>query len=143
MKYIIQGPPIPLQRHRTNNGRTYDPQAQAKESIGWDLYAQRVKMHGSVDCGLIMDGAIRMVIVFYMPIPKSLSIKKQDELCGTPHHKRPDLSNLIKFVEDAANGILYADDAQIASIKATKLYDLQPRTEFTLKIRRSRIPGRK
>lgn len=35
---------------------------------------------------------------------------------------RPDLDNLIKSVKDAANGIIYNDDAQVASILSWKAY---------------------
>jgi Holliday junction resolvase RusA-like endonuclease len=48
------------------------------------------------------------------------------------HIARPDLSNLIKFIEDIAIGILYGDDSIIAEIYARKCYDATPRTEFEL-----------
>lgn len=68
-----------------------------------------------------------MEIAFFMPIPKSKSIK----LKGEYHHIRPDLSNLIKMVEDIAQSIVYHDDCIISSISAKKTYDLNPRTEFS------------
>ena len=67
-----------------------------------------------------------------MTIADSLSKKKKDALLGQKHHKRPDLSNLIKYLEDAAQGILFADDATITTINARKIYDMNPRTEFYL-----------
>ena len=68
-----------------------------------------------------------------MPIPKSLSKKKQHELLNQPHHKKPDLSNLIKFVEDALIGILFVDDRQITTIHATKIYHKIPKTLIKIK----------
>ena len=61
-----------------------------------------------------------------------LSPKKRLELENKLHHFKPDLSNLIKFVEDLANGIIYKDDSQISCITACKVYSQYPRTEFTI-----------
>ena len=49
-----------------------------------------------------------------------------------PHYSRPDLSNLIKFIEDVATGILYKDDCIIAELVSYKHYDTNPRTEFMI-----------
>lgn len=48
------------------------------------------------------------------------------------HQYKPDLSNLLKWIEDCATGIIYRDDCIIASICAKKLYAESPRTEFTV-----------
>lgn len=47
---------------------------------------------------LDMEGAR---VVFFMPMPKSWSKKKRAEMKGQPHRQAPDLSNLIKALEDA------------------------------------------
>ena len=125
MKFVLYGNPIPLARHRTANGRTYDPQKALKNGLHWDLLAQAPKCKS-------LSGPLELHITFFMPIPKSLSSKKYDALLLTPHYKKPDLSNLIKFYEDICNGLIYKDDAQIVSISAKKLYDSEPRTEFKL-----------
>ena len=36
---------------------------------------------------------------------------------------RTDVDNLAKFILDSLNGMVYADDKQVASIHATKYYD--------------------
>ena len=64
-----------------------------------------------------------------MPIPKS-NKKKLATYGGTYHHIKPDLSNMLKFTEDVAQSIIYADDCIIAEISAKKIYDHNPRTEF-------------
>lgn len=64
-----------------------------------------------------------------MPIPKSLSQKKQDALQGAWYLKKPDLDNLIKIV-DGLNCIAWEDDCQVCKIDAWKLYDKKPRTEI-------------
>jgi len=41
-------------------------------------------------------------IEFRIAMPKSWPKKKRAMMLGTPHRQRPDLSNLVKAVEDAA-----------------------------------------
>jgi Holliday junction resolvase RusA-like endonuclease len=55
-----------------------------------------------------LDGSC---IVFHIAMPESWTEKKKLSLCGKPHRTKPDLSNLIKALEDA----LYEDDSHIAS----------------------------
>lgn len=50
-------------------------------------------------------------VYFYIPMPNSWSDKKKDEMVGNPHKQRPDLSNLLKALEDA----VYGDDSVIWS----------------------------
>ena len=38
--------------------------------------------------------------------------------------KKPDVSNIAKAVEDALNGLVYEDDAQICSLTVSKCYAL-------------------
>lgn len=55
-----------------------------------------------------LDGA---EVVFFISMPASWSDGKRKDMLGRPHKQRPDLSNLIKALEDA----LYGDDAAISS----------------------------
>lgn len=57
---------------------------------------------------------VKIDIKFFMTRPKT--VKKQ-----LPDVK-PDLSNLIKSLEDGCNGILWEDDSQICQITASKEY---------------------
>lgn len=72
-----------------------------------------------------------MHITFFFKIPAS-HYKKRDEMLGTPLSHKPDLSNLVKFYEDAGNGILYKDDCVIVELKASKVYGDEEMTEITL-----------
>ncbi len=122
-RYIIQGVPIPLMRTRKTATRVYDPQKDIKERLGWEIAAQHhLPMY---------TGPLRLEVEFYFPMAKSLS-KKHSEMIGTYHVYKPDLSNLIKLVEDVVQGIIYKDDCIIAQINATKTYSNEPRTEFTI-----------
>jgi Holliday junction resolvase RusA-like endonuclease len=71
---------------------------------------------------------------FHMPIPKSFNqFKKNACKWGFIEHiSKPDRSNLEKFYEDCANGILWHDDSQITKGSIIKKYcsDDNPRTEI-------------
>ena len=116
--YVIAGKPIPLARPRMSKGYVYDSQKQSKQSIATLLRRQ----HGLIP---MYCGPLHLNITFYMPIPKRTKAPLY-------HRKKPDLSNMIKFYEDVSSGILYADDRQIVKIFACKIYDENPRTEFTI-----------
>lgn len=124
-RYIVLGTPTPLARGRIKiNGRgIYDSQKKEKLAFGLVLKSQYTQFK-SPD----FIAPIHIVVNFYMPIPSS-SKKNQFDY----HHVRPDLDNLIKFVLDSANTILFKDDAQISTITASKRYDDLPRTELIIK----------
>lgn len=48
-------------------------------------------------------------VTFCLPMPKSWSKKKRKEMNNQRHTSRPDLSNLLKALEDA----VYTDDSKI------------------------------
>lgn len=123
MKYIVRGNPIPLARHRIRGKRHYNPQAEIMGRVSYELYSQARLQP-------IINAALALSVVFYMPIPATWSKKKKEHMLGKPHNARPDLSNLIKFIEDCANEVLYTDDRLIVGINARKIYSDNPRTEI-------------
>lgn len=81
----------------------------------------------------MFEGVLSFDVTFYMEPAQSKSHKKRTELYGKHHTFKPDLDNLIKFILDICNGILYNDDCIVSEIKARKVYDPIARTEFTVK----------
>jgi Holliday junction resolvase RusA-like endonuclease len=77
-----------------------------------------------------LQGPLHLYVNFYMQPSKSLTLKKKCNLYGTYHIFKPDLSNLIKFLEDVCCGIILHDDCVIAAVTSKKIYDSIPRTEF-------------
>jgi len=125
--YVVMGDPIPLARHRHSGRRTWDSQKQIKLVWGIDIRKQHFEQLGEYK----YTGPLHVDIIFYLPMPKC-SVKKAQEIRGRYHIFTPDLSNMIKFVEDAATGILFDNDSIVASIASKKIYDDVPRTEFTI-----------
>jgi Holliday junction resolvase RusA-like endonuclease len=127
--FIIPGDPIPLARPRLGKGHVYDSQAELKLVVGWELRNQQWEME---TLGFD-DGPLKISFEFGMRMPK-MSVKKKLGIIDRPHIKRPDLSNLIKFYEDAALGILYKDDSIIAEISAKKIYVEEPYTKMEIEL---------
>ena len=123
-KYIIPGTPVPLQRARITGGRLWDAQKQLKINTGIVL-ANQHKLDQQ------FQGALGLSVKFYFT-PAATHKKRWEALYGKHHFYKPDTSNLLKWVEDCANGILFRDDCQISFCECTKLYDAVPRTEFEL-----------
>lgn len=87
------------------------------------------QQHGDLP---LYTGALRFDVSFYFPYRQSLSQSKRALSRGQSHIFKPDLSNLIKFIEDVGTGVLYQDDCLISEIIARKCYDEQARTELTI-----------
>lgn len=120
--YTILGKPIPLARARITRHGAYDSQKVEKDNVRNELLLQ----HGN---GPKWKGPIHLHITFYML--NTGSKKKQIAREFSRHYSRPDLSNLIKFVEDAAQGVLFEDDCIISTITADKKYTRSESEPFT------------
>lgn len=120
-QYCIKVTPIAWKRAGRNGNRYFDFQAREKLTLGICLNNQQ----GSDP---LFSQAIHMDIVFYMPIPRLL--KDREKL---PYHtKTPDADNLCKLLFDALKGVVIQDDKLIFSYSVKKMYDKDPRTEFTI-----------
>lgn len=98
----------------------YDPQKDIKQYDRYCLKKQHGKLPKFSDC-------TSFKAVFYMKTPKN-----KPQLAGTYHKIKPDIDNLIKYVLDVCNFIL-SDDCIVCEIHAFKIYDPNPRTEFSFK----------
>ena len=124
--YVLDGNPVAWQRANPdyNNRRMWDNQRALKF-----LYARTMEDQRGKDP--MYEGPLLLEVNFFFHMPQNKK-KIFESLRGSHHHIKPDLSNLIKLIEDAAKGILYHDDALIASINANKYYADRPRTEFSI-----------
>jgi len=122
----VKGKPIAKARPRFARCgkfvRTYDPQETEESRFLFEVQKQWNRPP--------METPVKVRCSFEMPIPKSTSKKKswamiKDEI---KHTKKPDISNLIKFVEDCLNGVVFKDDSQIIYLAGGKFYSEEPKT---------------
>jgi len=122
MSFTIPLAPIAWQRAGLNGKHFFDKQHKEKLFVNIYLIQQ---LHGQP----IFSKAVKMSILFCMPTPKYLQKSKT----LPPHDKKPDLDNLEKFLLDSiSNGVLLSDDCLVCSVSKEKVYDKNPRTEFTI-----------
>jgi len=128
IKFTILGKPKALKRHRPSaRGGYYDPSSKDKK----DILLQIAKYKPNQPYA----GNIRLSIRFTMPIPKSwhrtgkYKHLLKDKYKGIKHHSiKPDLSNLLKLIEDVLQPSFYVDDSQVCEIYAEKMYGQRPNT---------------
>jgi len=121
--FSIEAKAVPWQRAGINQGRVFTK----PETRAWQ---QVVARHARRAMGrtMPMDGPVSLSVQFYQPVPPSWPKAKRAKAIACEHWptSRPDLSNLVKSIEDACNGILYLDDSQIVSLQVLKLYAESP-----------------
>lgn len=142
MKITIPGNPIPKARARvTRKGFAFDPQEKQKKQV-CKILEQSVREYYEKNENrkegykLAHCKAFEVNWYFHMPIPKSFNLRKKNACKWgfIEHISKPDRSNLEKFYEDCANGILWKDDSQITKGNIIKKYcnDDKPRTEIIM-----------
>jgi Holliday junction resolvase RusA-like endonuclease len=97
-------------------------------------YEKKVKECYLDQIGTKFEGALRVEITAFYPIPKSTSKKNRvkmlrDEIRCT---KKPDIDNIAKIILDALNGVAYEDDKQVVSIEVNKMYGEVPKVAVSL-----------
>lgn len=132
--FEIPGKPIPWKRARIYGKRFYDEQSKQKSDI-------RNHLKNACKSHLMVTGGLKITIEYRMPMPKSWSNTKRLNTLGEPHISAPDLSNLIKFVEDTLNEVMWKDDRLIYEIHARKFYGEEGSTRFIIEEYQNRFLG--
>jgi Holliday junction resolvase RusA-like endonuclease len=127
---VLLGEPVPFAHRQTKDGRRYKPQKQANEHAALRKIAQ-----GEMAGRLPLEGALVMALYAELKIPRSWSMKKKNAaiLGLTRPTSKPDLVNIIKQAEDALNGVVWLDDAQVVEYdRPRKVYGKQPKLVITV-----------
>lgn len=108
-----------------------------KERHGWDIGYQHHIRH--MEDVVLANVPLRLIATFYISMSDNNAkafrkLSDEEQAIVRPHIFIPDLSNLIKYIEDVCKGILYHDDCLIAEIQANKRQALVPRTEFRIEV---------
>lgn len=128
IEMTVPGAPVGKARPRvTKSGHAYTPEKTR-------AYEQKVKLCWKQQSGERFPPGVGICveITAYMPIPSSLSMRKQEALLGAEHLKKPDLDNIVKAILDALNGCAYGDDSAIWMIAASKYYGRVPQVRIRL-----------
>ena len=132
IELTIPGRPIAKKRPRFfRRGRhvgTYSAQAEEERAIKAAVAFQYA--------GEPLACPVALNCAFYMPIPKSTSKKNRARMLDglLVHAKKPDVDNLLKMICDCLNGVVWADDRQIVTIRGVKIYGEKPRTEIVVEV---------
>ena len=126
MEITLNFKPVPLQRPRYSQGRVYDSQKDTK-LIQW---LEVKKQYGNQQ---LHTDALHLDIVYVFPLAKSHAKAKYQALIGKPHTAKGDIDNYLKFTMDLVHGIVYNDDAVVASINAKKIWGVEGKTVFSFK----------
>lgn len=134
VRIVIAGTPVAKGRPKIGMGGHGRPVAYTPAKTR--QYESEVKFHAVREMAgrPPMDCPVRMHVIVYVPLPKSLSKRKRDLALGGFIYpaKRPDLDNFLKASLDGINQIVVSDDARVVSLTARKLYSLQPRLDILI-----------
>jgi Holliday junction resolvase RusA-like endonuclease len=122
--YIIEG--VPAAYVRCKEGlRYWDEQHHKRMSAQNVLTDQR-------GFRPLFKGMLHLDINFYFPQKRYPATMRKKGLEGKPYGSKPALFNLINFIEIIGPDSLWTKDSTITSIKTTKVYDNNPRTEILI-----------
>lgn len=134
-RFVIEGNPRgqgrPRATRRGNHAAVYEAKEDTlyKQNLAAQVVTQRPEF--------IKDAPIVLCAKFYLPRPKahydSKGAVKARYQSVLPTSK-PDLSNLIKGVEDALNGIVWADDSLIVGYGDSGKFYADTRPHVTLEV---------
>lgn len=129
IRIVIPGPPVAFARAGANGTRRYTPAKQAR----WMKVAQH---YAAIQYGPLppVTDAVAIRVVATFAIPKSWTkARKAAAIAGSARHtSKPDASNLLKIVEDALNGVVFVDDAQVVSARVEKTYGAEAKVTVTV-----------
>ena len=90
-----------------------DKWSPSKSTLRYRLFADELR-YQAMDMKFVLPDSF--AVEFIIPMPKSWSIRQKSLMNGKPHKQTPDLSNLLKSLEDA----LRKEDKEIWDVHASK-----------------------
>jgi Holliday junction resolvase RusA-like endonuclease len=132
--FMVEGTPVPKGRPRfARRGKfvsTYSPKTTVD-------YETKVSEAAKLAMGTSepLETPVGAYIYITLPCPSSYS-KKRVAACLSGQErptKKSDIDNYCKAIFDGMNGIVFADDSQVVSLHATKVYGTVGMVEVMVK----------
>lgn len=115
IEFIIPIRPVAFARAGQYGKRRYTPKPQ----VAYRNSVKAIARH-AMGCKKQMEGPVALHFTAQYQSPKTWGENRRAATVWKT--SRADLDNLIKEVADSLSGIIYRDDAQVASIIAQKVY---------------------
>lgn len=132
LRVEIGGEPMAQGRMRMavvkGQARGFDP----PKSRSWKADAKVLLRDAMIAAGLpLFEGPVAVVFETRFTSPASKD-RKRDPRLERWHPQRPDVDNLLKAMMDAAKGIVWRDDTQVALVMQPKLFSAQGEPPLTV-----------
>lgn len=136
----IPGEPVAQGRprgfHRPGVGvRMYDPPKSRSWKGAAQVHYRDALDRAGIKAPAFPAGPVELEVLAVFTCPRSKH-RKRDPLRRQPKATKPDSENIGKAVMDAANGLLFLDDAQVSKLTVEKIVGAQdeaPRVEVTVR----------
>lgn len=130
IRFEVPGIPVAKGRPKLT---TINGSARAFTPAKTVAYEGKVALAGerAMDGRAPLTGAIAVEVIAWFPIPQSWSKKRK--LAARFHTGRPDADNILKAIGDGLNGVIWADDSQIAEVSIHKRYAGRPCVAVTVR----------
>ncbi|MDR5756484.1 RusA family crossover junction endodeoxyribonuclease [Caballeronia sp. LZ035] len=133
IKFTVAGQPVPKGRPRASRTATGVRMRTPEKTARYERKVKAFAINAMLG-GKPIARPVRLKISIVVPIPASWSKPRREkartgEICAT---KKPDADNVLKAINDAMNGVVYADDAQVIEIQLSKAYGDEPRVEVAV-----------
>ena len=126
ISFTISGQPVPFARARSNGAQRFTAPKQRAAMNTVRAAAIKAKgRHVIYAPGIPLQIEILASWEYPKSWPKARKVPQW-------HTSRPDADNIGKLVCDAVNGIIYTDDAQIATVMISKVYGENAFTTITI-----------
>jgi Holliday junction resolvase RusA-like endonuclease len=127
VEITIPGEPHAQARPRARvieaKGRSFVQMYEPSESRNWKAMAHE-HMQQAFGVRHPFAGAVELTVIAYFTCPRS-KWRKREPRPAQWHTGKPDGDNVLKAVKDAAKGVLWLDDAQVAVATIRKIVAAQ------------------
>ena len=133
VQFDVEGIPVPKgrPRHTVRGGFVHSYTPEQTRTYEAAVRERAKKAMGSSEP---LETPIKAFFYVRLPIPKTITKKRLEAIRSGSEMpiRKPDLTNIVKSLEDALNGVVYKDDCQIVTIHTSKVYSTHPGVDILI-----------